>query len=200
MMLIDDLRRARILAILRRPDIKSVAVDLYRSLRADSVSAFECTLDHDGAFEAIAAIRSAADEDTIVGAGTVTTIDQVDRLHSAGIRFAVSPHLDPDLLHHAQDIGFDLIPGVTTPSEIARALSLGAVAVKLFPAGPLGIPYFTALLGPFHDLAVIPTGGIEVEDVPSWLEAGAVCVGLGGSLTRDDRSPDTLRRVLGGRS
>ncbi len=200
MTLIDDLRRSTVLAILRRPDIEAVAVDLYEKLRADGVRAVECTLDHEGAFEAIEAIRAVADEDTIVGAGTVMRIEQVDRLHDAGVAFAVSPHLDADLLRHARSIGFDLIPGVATPSEVARAVDLGATAVKLFPAGPLGIPYLEALLGPFRDLAVIPTGGIEVEDVPAWLDAGAVCVGLGGALTRGDRSPEALRQVLGGRS
>lgn len=196
MSLVDDLHRARVIAVLRRPDISQVSVALYRQLHEQGVRAIECTLDQPGAVEAIQAIKKVASSDMLVGAGTVTTTEQLDSVASIGVRFAMAPHLDPDLLQHASDLGIPLIPGVTTPSEIARAFSLGAPAVKLFPAGPLGIPYFKALRGPFGDFAVIPTGGIQVSEVGAWLEAGALCVGLGNALTGPDGVPNSLESLL----
>lgn len=196
MSLVTDLHRARVIAVLRRPNISQVAVALYRQLHEQGVRAIECTLDHPGAVEAIQAIQEVASSDTLVGAGTVMKTEQLDRIASIGVRFAMAPHLDPELLEHALNLGFPLIPGVTTPSEIARAFALGAPAVKLFPAGPLGINYFEALRGPFGDFAVIPTGGIQVSEVRAWLEAGALCVGLGNALTGPDGVPHNLRALL----
>jgi 2-dehydro-3-deoxyphosphogluconate aldolase/(4S)-4-hydroxy-2-oxoglutarate aldolase len=74
------------------------------------------------------------------------------------------------------------IPGVLSPTEITAAVAAGADVVKLFPASLGGPGYLAALRGPFPDVRFVPTGGIRVPDVPTWLEAGAVCVGLGGSL------------------
>lgn len=200
MTLIDDLRASKVLAILRRSDIAQVAVPLFERLHAQGIRAVECTLDQPGALPAIEALVAIAPGGTIVGAGTVTTCEQLDRLASIGARFAVTPHLDPALIEHAIRTGVPLIPGVMTPTEIVTAQSLGALAVKLFPAGPLGPAYLKTLLGPFPDLAVIPTGGIEVGDVPLWLKAGAVAVGLGSALTGPDGVPDDLRLVLADRA
>lgn len=197
MTVVDALRDARVLAILRRPDIAEVAVPLFERLHADGVRAVECTLDQPGALGAIETLLAIAPPGVVVGAGTVTSVDEVDRLADLGAGFAVTPHLDPALLERASALGFPLIPGVMTPTEIAIALGLGAPAVKLFPAGPLGIPYLSALYGPFGDLAVIPTGGISVPEVPAWLSAGAVAVGLGSALTGPDGVPAALRGVLG---
>ncbi len=197
MSLIEDLRAAKVLAILRRPDISHVAVSLFGRLYDQGVRAVECTLDQPGAFGAIEALLAIAPGEVVVGAGTVTTVEQIDHLASIGARFAVTPHLDPELLDHAARIGFPLMPGVMTPTEIARALSLGAPAVKLFPAGPLGIGYLQAIFGPFEKLAVIPTGGIKTTEVPAWLEAGALAVGLGSALTGPGGVPEDLRLVLG---
>lgn len=194
--LIAELRAARVMAVLRRPDIATALDGLMEQLRAHGVRAVECTLDQPGAMQAVQRLRERRRDGELVGAGTVTTAQQVDALVDIGVDFAVSPHLDEDLLAHAVDVGLPLLPGVLTPSELARAVTLGAPAVKLFPAGPMGVGYLSAVRGPFPDVAVIPTGGIAVADVPMWLDAGAVCVGLGSALTSADTLPGSLAEVL----
>lgn len=95
----------------------------------------------------------------------------------------VTPHLDVDLLEWAQTNEVDMIPGALTPSEIFAARQYQPPAVKLFPAHLGGPEYLSSLLGPYPDLALIPTGGVTGDNARSFLEAGAVAVGVGGWLT-----------------
>lgn len=180
--LLDTLAASRILAILRRPDVAAVAVDLVARLRDDGIGAVECTIEQPGAFDALAALVAQRRPGELVGAGTVMTIADVDALVTLGVDFAVTPHLDERLLEHALASGLPMIPGVMTPSEVAAARRLGAPAVKLFPAGVLGTAYLRALLDPFAGLAVVATGGIGRDDADEWVAAGALAVGIGGKL------------------
>jgi 2-dehydro-3-deoxyphosphogluconate aldolase/(4S)-4-hydroxy-2-oxoglutarate aldolase len=76
-------------------------------------------------------------------------------------------------------------PGGLTPTELLAGWNAGATAVKLFPASTVGPGYIGQLRGPFPDIAVIPSGGIGIADVPGWIEAGALAVSLGGPLLQD---------------
>lgn len=140
----------------------------------------EVTVDTPGALDAV---RTAADAGRTIGVGTVLTPDQVLASRDAGASFVVSPSCLPDVIETALDVGIEPIPGVLSPTELVMALRAGATAVKVFPAAPVGGPaYVRALRGPFPDVALLPTGGIEPQDVPGYLEAGATCVGLGSIL------------------
>lgn len=193
--LVDRLRSARILAILRLDDVETKGVEVALRLHGIGVRAIECTLDRPGAITAIQRLRDELGT-TLVGGGTVTDPEQVDALIKAGADFCVTPHLDRSLVTYSLGRGMPMIPGIMTPSELAAALRLGTPAVKLFPAGLLGVEYLKALRGPFGSFPVIPTGSITVDDVPSWLGAGATCVGLGSALTETEEIPDTLMEVL----
>ena len=178
----ESLERVRVLAILRRSYIGEVVLDLFEALHGAGVRAVEVTLDRPEASDAFRRLVGHAPPDTIVGAGTVLTTEQVDMIADSGGSFAVCPHLDPRLIERGRARGLIVIPGISTATEIVAAQAAGAEVLKLFPAGPLGIPYMKALLGPFRDAAFVPTGGIAVDEVPAWIEAGAICVGLGGGL------------------
>jgi 2-dehydro-3-deoxyphosphogluconate aldolase/(4S)-4-hydroxy-2-oxoglutarate aldolase len=140
----------------------------------------EVTVDTPGALDAV---RTAADAGRTIGVGTVLTPDQVRASRDAGASFVVSPSCLPDVIETALDVGIEPIPGVLSPTELVTALRAGAPAVKVFPAAPVGGPtYIRALRGPFPDVPLLPTGGVEPQDVPGYLEAGAMCVGLGSIL------------------
>jgi len=140
----------------------------------------EVTVDTPGALDAV---RTAADAGRTIGVGTVLTPDQVRASRDAGASFVVSPSCLPAVIETALDVGVEPIPGVLTATELVMARAAGATAVKVFPAAPVGGPaYIRALRGPFPDVAILPTGGIEPEDVPAYLDAGARCVGLGSIL------------------
>jgi 2-dehydro-3-deoxyphosphogluconate aldolase/(4S)-4-hydroxy-2-oxoglutarate aldolase len=100
----------------------------------------------------------------------------------AGARFVVSPGIDDGVLAAAREAGVLAMPGALTPTEVMRAVSLGAQAVKLFPASIGGPAMLRALREPFPDCAFVPTGGVSAENVGEWFEAGAHAVGAGSSL------------------
>jgi 2-dehydro-3-deoxyphosphogluconate aldolase / (4S)-4-hydroxy-2-oxoglutarate aldolase len=131
---------------------------------------------------AIEAVRQAADAGAPVGAGTIRSVEEARSFAEAGAAFLVSPGTDPDVVRTAVDLGVPAVPGALSPTEITAALAAGATAVKLFPAGLGGPAYLRALRGPFPDVRFVPTGGIELEDVRGWIDAGAACVGLGSAL------------------
>lgn len=121
-----------------------------------------------------------------VGAGTVLTPDQAREAVAAGARFVVAPDTCPDVGEEARELGVDWFPGASTPTEIVRAHRLGAAAVKVFPAAPCGGPAFVrAVRAPLDDIPLVPTGGVALEDIPAYLAAGAVAVGLGSPLVGD---------------
>ena len=192
------LRAARIVAILRRPDIDEVVDALADQLFAAGVRAAEITLDQPGALHGLERLVARAPADALVGAGTVLSGEQLDRAVDLGARFVVCPHLDVELIARAHDQGIDILPGVTTPTELVTARRAGAAAVKLFPAGALTPASLAALRGPFPDAAVVPTGGIKVHEVGDWLDAGAVAVGLGSAIGGVGGVAPEVAEVLGG--
>jgi 2-dehydro-3-deoxyphosphogluconate aldolase / (4S)-4-hydroxy-2-oxoglutarate aldolase len=121
-------------------------------------------------------------ERILLGAGTVTTSEQVERAVSAGATFLVSPGLDPELVPLMQDTGLLTMPGILIPSEVMLAQRLGLEVVKLFPGSLGGPSYLKALLGPFPGMKFVPTGGVSLENLGEWFAAGVFAVGAGGAL------------------
>ena len=179
----DELRSAlaadRVMAILRYRNGGDLAAAV-EGLHAGGVRVLEITVDTPGAWDAIGAV--AAQPGRLVGAGTVTTAEQVRRLAGLGGRFVVSPGLDAEVVTTAREHGLATFPGVATGTEVLAARRLGVDFLKLFPAGALGSRYLAELRGPFADAQFVPTGGIGLDDIGDWLRAGALAVALGSSL------------------
>jgi len=178
---VAGVRRAGAIAILRLRE-HTHAVVVGQLLLDAGLPVMEVTFDHPNA---PAALRSMADQlpaGALLGAGTIRTTEQISQCKMAGGRFCVSPHTDPGLIRACLDAGIEPIPGAHTPTDVVAAIEAGARLVKLFPAGPLGLSYLRALLGPFRDVLFVPTGGIRHDEVSGWLQAGAVAVGLGSDL------------------
>ncbi len=169
----------RVIAVARGQDA-STALELAEALHAGGLAVLEITVEAGAGFDAIAAVAGGG---TVVGAGTVTTVDQAASAVEAGATFLVSPHLDQELVVWSSSHDVPFIPGVLTPTEIHTALSAGVSAVKLFPASVGGPEMLRALLGPYPELPVIPTGGVDDTNAGAYLEAGAQAVGVGGWLT-----------------
>ncbi|WP_262927707.1 bifunctional 4-hydroxy-2-oxoglutarate aldolase/2-dehydro-3-deoxy-phosphogluconate aldolase [Microbacterium sp. NIBRBAC000506063] len=159
-----------------------------RTLFDAGVMTLEITLTLDGAEEAIAQVVQEAPAGALVGAGTVNTEADVDRAVDAGAQFLVTPALTASVAHaHRQDIG--VLPGVYTPTEIKTAMDAGAAAVKLFPASALGPGFLRSVRDPFPDARIIPVGGVTVDTIRAYLDAGAFAVGVGGPLVGDAARP-----------
>jgi 2-dehydro-3-deoxyphosphogluconate aldolase/(4S)-4-hydroxy-2-oxoglutarate aldolase len=199
MLTLQRLRDARVAAVIRADDAES-AVAVAEALVEGGLTAVELTYTTPGAGDAIARARSRFGGDVLVGAGTLTTREQVAEATAAGADFLVAPHLDLGLLETMLASGVLALPGVLTPSEVASALAHGAAAVKLFPASSGGTPHLRALFGPFPGVKVVPTGGIDLADVRAWLEAGAWAVGVGGKLAPRRLEGEDARRDLAERT
>ena len=171
----------RLLGIIRGCPARHVVAIASAAIDA-GMDVIEITLDSESALEQIDSVR-AARPTAVVGAGTVHTAADVREAVRAGARFVVSPMLDDEVVRTAVALGVPAFPGVATTTEMARARSLGAPAVKVFPAAQLGGPAFIAAVGgPMRGIPMIPTGGVDESNARAYLDAGAVAVGIGGSL------------------
>jgi Entner-Doudoroff aldolase len=178
---IDRLRRTGVVPILRLQDY-GLGVEIAHTLVDAGLDVIEVTLDHADALGTLRAIAAAMPDKALVGAGTVRHADDVRRAADAGARFCISPHTDAAIIAECARHDVESLPGAMTPSEVAAAVDAGARIVKLFPAGPLGVGFLRALLGPFRGVWFVPTGGIRHDGVRPWLHAGALAVGLGSDL------------------
>ncbi|CAM3506064.1 bifunctional 4-hydroxy-2-oxoglutarate aldolase/2-dehydro-3-deoxy-phosphogluconate aldolase [Isoptericola cucumis] len=159
------------------------------ALVAGGLPVAEITLRTAGGIDAIRAVAR-TQPDVVVGAGTVTTADQVDAVADAGARYVVSPGLSEAVVRRAQHHGLPVLPGVATPTEIMAALDLGLDVVKLFPAsvvgGPAAIKAFSA---PFPGLRFVPTGGVGAANLGDYLGLAPV-LAVGGSWMVDKKLVD----------
>lgn len=146
------------------------------------VRVIEVTLDTPEATSQIAILRDGLAE-TLIGAGTVRSSDQVDIAVQAGARFIVAPDTKHSVVSRSTSLDVPCVPGAATPTEIEHAFDLGAVAVKIFPACQLGGPsYVKALRAPLHGIPLLPTGGIDASNAADYLAAGAIAVGVGACI------------------
>jgi 2-dehydro-3-deoxyphosphogalactonate aldolase len=119
----------------------------------------------------------------IVGAGTVLTAADVDRVHDAGGRVIVAPNCEPAVIRRALELGLRVLPGIATATEAFTAVTAGATELKLFPAATYGSRHLKALKSvlPRH-VRVFPVGGIGAQDIAEWLASGADGFGFGSEL------------------
>jgi 2-dehydro-3-deoxyphosphogluconate aldolase/(4S)-4-hydroxy-2-oxoglutarate aldolase len=184
----DRIRSTRLVAVLRRIEPRAALLELVDGLAADGVRIFEVTFDGPTAADDLPAVRRALEArgcaDAFVGAGTVRSIDDLERAVAVGAAFAVGPTLDTAVIERALAVGMPFVPGAFSPTEVERAWATGATFVKLFPASSLGPTYPRELRGPLPHIETIATGGIDASNARLFLDAGCVAVGVGGALTR----------------
>ena len=156
------------------------AVGLAKALCAGGVPVAEVTFRAAGADVAIRMMKEACPE-MLVGAGTVTTTAQIDKVIEAGGDFIVSPGLDPELVAYAQEKNIPIFPGCTTASEYHQALKFGLELIKFFPAEQSGgLAKIKALSAPFPQFKVMPTGGINLKNLKDYISAPVIAA-CGGS-------------------
>lgn len=158
----------------------SDAIPMAQALVAGGVRMLEVTLRTDIGLDAIRLIKQTV-PDVIVGAGTVTSAQQLEQAVAAGAEFIVSPGISPELLQAAVAWGGPYLPGVSTPSEVMQARAAGFKQQKFFPAEAAGgVAMLKALKGPFFDVKFCPTGGIDQGNYKDYLAQDNVFA-VGGS-------------------
>jgi 2-dehydro-3-deoxyphosphogluconate aldolase/(4S)-4-hydroxy-2-oxoglutarate aldolase len=166
-----------------RADSAEVALRVTEALVEGGIRTIEITMTVPDALLAIRSVASRFGQDILLGAGTVTDRTMAVGALEAGAEFLVCPCLVPEVIASAQELGVAVLPGAMTPTEVFSAWSLGGDIVKVFPASHAGgAGYLKALKGPFPEIDLLPTGGVNLDTIAGFIEAGAVAVGVGGEL------------------
>lgn len=156
------------------------AAPLARALCEGGLPCAEVTFRTAAAEESIR-IMSEKYPEMLVGAGTVLTTEQVDRAIAAGAKFIVSPGLNPKIVKYCLEKNIPITPGINNPSDIEQAIELGLEVVKFFPAEPSGgIKMIKAMAGPYVNMKFMPTGGINADNINSYLSFDKI-IACGGS-------------------
>jgi len=181
--LISALRRQPVLVVLRAEQPLALGTTLTRLDRLGVRHVEIAWSPHHATWSAHCRELVAAFPSLCFGAASVCSAAALQAVAEAGMSFAVSPVLQPDLLQHAAQLGLTLVPGVFSPSEVSAAMALGCAMVKLFPAASLGPAYWRRLAGPLGPLPFcIAAGGLGPADLPLWLASGIDAVAIGGEL------------------
>jgi 2-dehydro-3-deoxyphosphogluconate aldolase/(4S)-4-hydroxy-2-oxoglutarate aldolase len=156
---------------------------LVEALVAGGITVMEVTMTVPGAVELLRSLRKEYGDRLLLGSGTVTTEEQAVATIEAGAEFVVSPSLHPEVVRITKEMGKVSVPGALTPTEVIAAWRAGADYVKIFPCSAVGgASYLKALLAPFPELRLIPTGGVTLQTAAEFLKAGARALGVGTDL------------------
>lgn len=157
-----------------------MAVD---ALRKGGISVAEITLTVPGAEKVIESLRKNFNAELLVGAGTVVDVEGARRCLDAGAQFIISPGFDAATVEFVKSQNVLMIAAALTPTEIMAAWKSGADLVKVFPCNAVGGPtYIKSLKGPFPDIPLIPTGGVNLETAADFIHAGSAALGIGSEL------------------
>lgn len=171
-------------AVMRAPHASAYA-PVVEALIAGGVLSIELTLSTPGVFEELPLLQKRFGDIAEFGVGTITTVGEAVRAIDAGATYLVTPATDPAIIAAAVQRRIPIYPGGLTPTELLTGWSAGATAVKVFPASVVGPGYVPMLRGPFPDIQVVPSGGVDIDKAAAWIEAGALAVSLGGPLLGD---------------
>jgi 2-dehydro-3-deoxyphosphogluconate aldolase/(4S)-4-hydroxy-2-oxoglutarate aldolase len=183
MSIIETLASDRLVAIVRADDAGH-ALAAAEALVDAGFRAIEVALTTPDALGVIRRLRASSPDAVEVGGGTVLSARSVAEVVEAGGGFIVTPAITESIAEAAR-LGVPSLAGAYTPSEILRAVELGAAAVKLFPAEAGGPGYLSAVRAPLPWVPLIPVGGVTAELAPDYLRRGAFALGLGSPLLGD---------------
>lgn len=166
-----------------RAESSDIALRVADALVSGGIRTLEITMTVPDALTAIREVASRFGQEVLLGAGTVTSRAMAADALDAGAEFLVTPALVPEVIEVAKARDRAVLPGAMTPTEVFTAWSLGGDIVKVFPASHVGgASYLKALKGPFPQIRLCPTGGVNLKTIADFVRAGAVAVGVGGEL------------------
>lgn len=170
------------------------------ALVAGGISVVEITMTVPGAIDVIRELSGTIGRDVLIGAGTVLDANTAGRCVDAGARFLVSPGFDAATVAFARENKLLIMAGALTPTEVITAWKAGADLVKVFPCANVGgAKYIKALRGPLPEVALVPTGGVNLETAADFIKAGSSALGVGGELVLADalkaRQPERITEL-----
>jgi len=174
-----------------RTETPDKAKKIVEAIKAGGISTIEITMTVPDALDVIKEVaRYYKDTDVVLGVGTVLDAKTARAAILAGAEYVVSPHLNPEVIKICNRYQVPSMPGAASVKEIVEAMELGADIIKVFPGEVLGPKFIKAVRAPLAQAPLMPTGGVSLDNVEDWIKAGAVAVGVGGSLTKDKKTGD----------
>ncbi|MBY0223164.1 bifunctional 4-hydroxy-2-oxoglutarate aldolase/2-dehydro-3-deoxy-phosphogluconate aldolase [Sporosarcina aquimarina] len=170
-----------VVAVLRKVDPEQIS-EVIKTLVGSGIKVLEITADSERSYDTIRNMKKLYGDRVLIGAGTVLDKETAKMAADAQADFIFSPNFDLEVIQTANRYGCISIPGVYTPTEIVTAYAAGADLVKVFPASTLGPAFFKDLQGPLAHIPMMPTGGVDLENMGDFLMNGALAVGVGSSL------------------
>ena len=187
---IEKLRRCGLIAVVRAKDGDD-ALRIAEACIRGGCAGIELTYTTPGINDIIARMaREYAGTDFIVGAGTVMDPETARLAILNGAQYVVSPYYNPEIVRLCNRYRVCCMPGALSITEVVHAMESGADIIKLFPGELFGPAAIKAIHGPIPQAELMPTGGVNLENVADWIRAGAVAVGAGGSLTSGAKTGD----------
>ena len=186
--IIDVIKKEGLIVIVRSID-KNKLIPLAQAMYDGGVRLLEVTYSANGAVsdeetaENIHALCNHFGEKMYIGAGTVLTEKQVELTKEAGGGFIISPNTKESVIKRTVGLGMVSIPGAFSPSEIEAAYEFGADFVKLFPVTNLGTEYVKAVKAPLSHIDLLAVGGIDLDNIPLYKQAGVCGFGIGSNIT-----------------
>lgn len=180
--MLTALKKDKLVAIFRKVPNES-AIQTAEAVVRGGIKFIEITMDAPDADQQIKnVIAHFKEQDVYVGAGTVLNESMAQKAIDAGAEFLVSPNLDEAIVKFSRANDIPMFPGVLTPTEAEQANQLGCSFVKIFPAGSMGASYIKNLKGPLSHIDFMATGGVNLDNITSFIDNGAAAIGLGSQL------------------
>lgn len=179
--IIDRILNPGIVAVIRANSSEQLLA-VSEALYEGGVIGLEITMTTPNALDVIHAVSERLGNKVLVGVGTVLDAETARASILAGAEFVVSPITRPEVIHVANRYGKPVVCGAYTPTEAITAQENGADFIKIFPADQLGPQYIKNILAPLPQLQIIPTGGVTLETIDSFVKAGVAAVGVGSAL------------------
>jgi len=191
---LSEILRNKIIAIIRGAEPGKV-LPIVQSLFEGGIRVVEITLNSDNAFELIRELSLKMGDKMLIGAGTVLDSVSAEMAIKSGARFIISPSLNIQVIKLVKKQKLVSIPGAFTATEILTAYQAGADIVKVFPA--MNPQYISNLRGPLSHIPLMPTGGININNIGEFQKAGGVAFGVGSSLVDAGQqiTGDSLRQL-----
>ena len=172
-----------IIAVIRAPDAER-AYQLAEAAQRGGITAIEITMTVPGALDVIQRLVSRYPDGKItIGVGTVLDPETARLAILSGAEYVVSPHFNPEIVRTCHRYGIVCIPGAMSVTEVVTVLESGADAIKIFPAGLFGPEIIKEIKGPLPQAVLMPSGGVTLDNIGEWFEAGVAAVMVAGELT-----------------
>ena len=188
MRLLDHILANQVIAIIRGADPDEV-LNIVQALKRGGIRCLEITINSPNALSVIEKLCDHFEDQLLIGAGTVLDSETARSAILAGARFIISPTCNRKVIRTTRRYGCVSIPGAFTPTEILQAYEYGGDIVKVFPA-ILGPAYLKEIRGPLGQIPLMPTGGVSLENIKEFKEAGAVAFGIGSALVSSRQPVD----------